>query len=109
VEAHFRSHAELEVACWVDGRQEFHPITADKLTVAEDTLDLVTFSSEAHAVSLRVTAGHRMYGRLGAATEAADGSLPWAAGVPSLRDVTAREVVDSDSGHSVRRGIGSAD
>jgi len=99
VEAHFRSHAELEVACWVDGRQEFHPITADKVTVAEDTLDLVTFSSEAHAVSLRVTAGHRMYGRLGAAIEAADGSLPWAAGVPSLRDVTAREVVDSDSGH----------
>ena len=99
VQAHFRSHAELEVACWVDGKQEFHPITADKVTVAEDTVDLVTFSNEAHAVSLRVTAGHRMYGRLGAATEPADGSLPWATatGVPSLRDVTAREVIDSDS------------
>ena len=98
VEAHFRSHAELEVACWVDGKQEFHPITADKLTVAEDTLDLVTFSNEARAVSLRVTAGHRMYGRLGKVTEPADGSLPWATDVPSLRGVTAREVVDSGHG-----------
>ena len=103
VEAHFRSNAELEVACWVDGKQEFHPITADKVTVAEDTLDLVTFSNEAHAVSLRVTAGHRMYGRLGAATERADGSLPWATGVPSLRGVTAREVIDS--GHGSTRTV----
>ena len=98
VQAHFRSHAELEVACWVDGKQEFHPITSDKLTVAEDTVDLVTFSNEEHAVSLRVTAGHRMYGRLGAATEPADGSLPWAANEPSLCDVTARSVIDSGHG-----------
>ena len=98
VNDHFRSHAELDVACWVDGKQEFHAITADKVTVAEQTLDLVTFSNAAHAVSLRVTAGHRMFGRLGAVTEETDGSLPWEEDVPALRDVTAREVVASGHG-----------
>ena len=99
VTVHFRSQAELQVACWVDGVQEFHAITADKVTVAEETLDLVTFSSAAHAVSLRVTAGHRMFGRLGAVTEEADGSLPWVEeDVPALRDVTARQVVASGHG-----------
>ena len=99
VTAHFLRHAELQVACWVDGVQEFHAITADKVTVAEETLDLVTFSSAAHAVSLRVTAGHRMFGRLGAVTEEADGSLPWVEeDVPALRDVTARQVVASGHG-----------
>ena len=99
VTAHFRSQAELQVACWVDGVQEFHAITADKVTVAEETFDLVTFSSAAHAVSLRVTAGHRMFGCLGAVTEKADGSLPWLEeDVPALRDVTARQVVASGHG-----------
>jgi serine/threonine protein kinase len=96
VEAHFEHHAALDVACWVDGKQEFHPITADKLTVAEDTLDLVTFENEDHDVSIRVTAGHRMFGRLGSVTVQTDGSMPWFDGeAPSMLAHTAREVVDS--------------
>lgn len=98
VERHFAKHATLDVGCCVDGVMEFHPITHDKLTVSdEDPLDLVEFRNAEHNISLRATAGHRMFGRLGPVDLNTDGTMEWQGGVqPNMQIHTAREVVEQE-------------
>ncbi|KAJ2741133.1 Pre-mRNA-processing-splicing factor 8, partial [Coemansia sp. BCRC 34301] len=75
VQAHFQRHATLKMACYVDGVLEYHPISADDVTVDEGVHDLVEMSGstgtrpeETGDVSLMPTANHRMLLRVGAAT-----------------------------------------
>ena len=74
VKAHFAHHPTLSIACFVDGALQYLPIAWTDVTIATGAHDIVTFHSDAsaglrqgsHAVSLRVTANHRMWLRLGA-------------------------------------------
>ncbi|KAJ2491268.1 Pre-mRNA-processing-splicing factor 8 [Coemansia sp. RSA 2050] len=73
VQAHFQTHATLRMACYVDGMLEYHPITADDITIDEGTHDLVEMAGSTGArpedtgdVSLMPTANHRMLLRVGA-------------------------------------------
>jgi len=65
VRAHFARFPTLGVGCNVDGRLEFHPITADKLTVHTGTHDHVLFQ-DAGGLSLLPTTNHRMWLAMGA-------------------------------------------
>ncbi|KAJ2335110.1 pre-mRNA-splicing factor 8, partial [Coemansia sp. RSA 2681] len=102
VQAHFQRHATLKMACYVDGVLEYHPITADDVTVDEGTHDLVEMSGSTGTrpedtgdVSLMPTANHRMLLRVGATVDEKM-SLP----LPPFEVHTAGSVLD--------RGIGDA-
>ncbi|KAJ2066259.1 Pre-mRNA-processing-splicing factor 8, partial [Coemansia sp. S2] len=73
VQTHFQSHATLNMACYVDGVLEYHPITVGDITVDEGTHDLVEMTGstgkrpeDTNDVSLMPTANHRMLLRVGA-------------------------------------------
>ncbi|KAJ2804548.1 hypothetical protein H4R21_001603, partial [Coemansia helicoidea] len=73
VQQHFAQQPTLDVACYERGWLVYRSITADKVTVAEGTHDLVHIADrrtgEAHsAIDVVVTAGHRMWLRTGPAS-----------------------------------------
>ena len=70
VEAHFATHATLNVACYADGgKLVYAAITADKLIKETGTFRHVVFDRPGAVgiapMSLMPTDNHRMYGRLG--------------------------------------------
>ena len=86
VRAHFQRHEQLQVACHVDGRLEYHAVTADKLTVHTGTHRHIEMDSgatakeaaHAHArVSLAPTDNHRMFARLASDAKASGPELPY--------------------------------
>jgi hypothetical protein len=88
VRAHFERHEQLQVACHVDGRLEYHGVTADQLTVHTGTHRHIEMDSgatakeaahaHAHArVSLAPTDNHRMFARLASDAKASGPELPY--------------------------------
>jgi hypothetical protein len=90
VRAHFQRHEQLAVACYVDGRLEYHSITADKVTVHTGThrhIEMETAaaaakecggSSSSSHVSLSPTDNHRMFARLASGTKLLGPETPFA-------------------------------
>ncbi|KAJ1921385.1 pre-mRNA-splicing factor 8 [Mycoemilia scoparia] len=66
---HFENNQTLSVACYDEGRLVYREVTADKLTISETTHDLMRIAdvedSDTSNVDLVVTAGHRMWARVG--------------------------------------------
>lgn len=82
VQEHFKTHATLDVACYVEGRLEFHPITEDKVTIHTGMHDHVLFQDQGSVddsgrklatadISLLPTSNHRMYLAMGSTIGAA--------------------------------------
>jgi hypothetical protein len=106
--AHFETNRTLGIACDVDGRLEYHPITRADVTVSDGAHDLVHFESgatesrgvsdgvrvvDATGVSITPTANHRMYARVGRTV----GHREWPGGEkvpPPLQIHTAGSIVE---------------
>ena len=72
VKAHLAKHPTINVACYVCGRLEYHPITASDITEDDGTHELVSMESKArgarkfsNGVSVVATSNHRMLLRVG--------------------------------------------
>ncbi|KAI8922930.1 hypothetical protein BC831DRAFT_55734 [Entophlyctis helioformis] len=110
VQRHFKQHDTLEIACYVDGRLEYHAITKDKLTIKTGRHTLVDFKGRAavhkdarlgsrtvcNNVDLSPTANHRMYAMVAPTRQSASGQRKWRTDVdspPAYRILRADEVV----------------
>jgi serine/threonine protein kinase len=71
VEQHFAQHAQLQVACYVDGALEYHPISEQQLIKHTGQHRHIRMQSSSDSsnnnVQLCPTDNHRMYAKLGAA------------------------------------------
>jgi hypothetical protein len=61
VRAHFRAERLLNVACYVDGRLEYHPIAEDKVSFDHGSHRLVSVAAPDAQLSARPTDNHRMW------------------------------------------------
>lgn len=89
VTAHFDQHDQLQVACSVEGRMEFHGIDRSALIVQDGTHHLIEIDSgkkQTAGISLTPTANHRMWCRLGEWSQPSDR--------PSYAIHSAEEVVE---------------
>ncbi|KAI8923518.1 dynein heavy chain and region D6 of dynein motor-domain-containing protein [Entophlyctis helioformis] len=110
VQRHFKQHDTLEIACYVDGRLEYHAITKDKLTIKTGRHTLVDFKGRAavhkdsrlgsrtvcNNVDLSPTANHRMYAMVAPTRQSTSGQRKWRTDVdspPAYRILRADEVV----------------
>ncbi|KAJ2002538.1 hypothetical protein GGI06_005725, partial [Coemansia sp. S85] len=109
VQRHFERHAKLGIACYDEGRLVYRDITADKVTVAEGTHDLIHIAENAEIrrnnVDLVVTSGHRMWVHAGSSVQ-----LEAAAGdeqqLPSAYDSSAYKVLSAAEVYELRNTIG---
>jgi DNA polymerase elongation subunit (family B) len=95
---HFRHHDRLGVGCYVDGQLQYHDIDESRVITGEGTHHLVCFESEGkNGVSIRCTANHRMYARVGP-TRLDDKwreSREWEGDAPPFSIYTASEIVEA--------------
>lgn len=79
VTKHFLNNDTLRIACYVDGRLEYHPIARRDVITAQGTHRHVDFhvkdTQECDGWSLQPTDNHRMFARVGAAS-----SCDWSVG-----------------------------
>ena len=88
---HLACHRTLSVACYVDGRLEYHPICAADVTEQDGLHDVVEMDGRDNGVSLVPTSNHRMLLRVGRT----DGQREWAAQPPPLQVHTAGSVLEA--------------